>query len=83
MVADPEVSMLNIVLSAVCESTEAAWNEHCGDLEMVTVHRGSILDLKCDAVVSPANIAINPKSRGSYNRDRRGDASRARLYPTT
>src|SRR5262249_474085 len=27
----------------------------CGDLDFVTVHRGSILDVECDAVVSPAN----------------------------
>ncbi len=32
-----------------------AWDRYCGDLEGVTVHRGSILDVACDAVVSPAN----------------------------
>ena len=31
------------------------WDRYCGDLESVTVHRGSILDVACDAVVSPAN----------------------------
>lgn len=47
--------MLNIVLSAVDCSSEAAWNKHCADLEMVALHRGSILEVKCDAIVSPAN----------------------------
>jgi O-acetyl-ADP-ribose deacetylase (regulator of RNase III) len=32
-----------------------AWQRHCGDLPDVAVHRGSILDLGVDAVVSPAN----------------------------
>ena len=32
-----------------------AWREHCGDLEFVTIHEGSILDVACDAVVSPVN----------------------------
>jgi O-acetyl-ADP-ribose deacetylase (regulator of RNase III) len=32
-----------------------AWERFCGDLKFVEVHRGSILQLSCDAVVSPAN----------------------------
>jgi O-acetyl-ADP-ribose deacetylase (regulator of RNase III) len=32
-----------------------AWERFCGDLDGVAVHRGSILDLDVDAVVSPAN----------------------------
>jgi O-acetyl-ADP-ribose deacetylase (regulator of RNase III) len=32
-----------------------AWERACGGLDGVTVHRGSILDLNVDAVVSPAN----------------------------
>ena len=47
--------MLKIILVAVDEQLEAAWRKHCGDLDNVTVERGSILDVKCDAVVSPAN----------------------------
>lgn len=32
-----------------------AWKKACGDLDFVQFHRGSILDVNCDAVVSPAN----------------------------
>jgi O-acetyl-ADP-ribose deacetylase (regulator of RNase III) len=46
---------LKIVLAAVEEDLADAWERHCGDLPDVTVHRGSILDLSVDAVVSPAN----------------------------
>ena len=41
--------------AAVDEELALAWEHHCGDLPGVRVHRGSILDLECDAVVSPAN----------------------------
>jgi O-acetyl-ADP-ribose deacetylase (regulator of RNase III) len=47
--------MTTIVLCAVDQPLHAAWNRHCGDLENVEVHQGSILEAKCDAVVSPAN----------------------------
>jgi O-acetyl-ADP-ribose deacetylase (regulator of RNase III) len=47
--------MLQIVLSAVEDALVDAWKRFCGDLEFVSVHQGSILDLECDAVVSPAN----------------------------
>ncbi len=46
---------MKIVLAAVEEDLADAWTRHCGDLPNVTVHRGSILDLSVDAVVSPAN----------------------------
>ncbi|MEM9137224.1 MAG: macro domain-containing protein [Cyanobacteria bacterium P01_F01_bin.42] len=32
-----------------------AWKSSCGDLDFVAVYQGSILDVDCDAVVSPAN----------------------------
>lgn len=32
-----------------------AWQHFCGDLDMVTIRHGSILDVICDAVISPAN----------------------------
>jgi O-acetyl-ADP-ribose deacetylase (regulator of RNase III) len=44
-----------IVLTALDHALAAAWERFCGDLPGVTVHRGSILDVECDAVVSPAN----------------------------
>jgi hypothetical protein len=46
---------MNIVLAAVESDLADAWQLHCGDLLDVRVHRGSILDVHCDAVVSPAN----------------------------
>ncbi len=33
----------------------AAWGHFMGDLEFVEIHHGSIFEVKCDAVVSPAN----------------------------
>jgi O-acetyl-ADP-ribose deacetylase (regulator of RNase III) len=44
-----------IILAAVDDELESAWRRHCGDLEIVRIHRGSILEVECDAVVSPAN----------------------------
>lgn len=46
---------MKLILTAVDESLADAWTEFCGDLDFVTVHHGSILDVECDAVVSPAN----------------------------
>ncbi len=46
---------MKIVLAAVENELADAWERHCGDLPDVSIHRGSILDLSVDAVVSPAN----------------------------
>lgn len=46
---------MKLILTAVEESLADAWTKFCGDLDFVTVHHGSILDVDCDAVVSPAN----------------------------
>lgn len=46
---------MKIILSAVEEPLARAWETFCGDVPGVTIHRGSILDVACDAVVSPAN----------------------------
>jgi O-acetyl-ADP-ribose deacetylase (regulator of RNase III) len=46
---------MNIVLAAVDEPLAQAWEQYCGDIEFVRVHRGSILNVECDAIVSPAN----------------------------
>jgi O-acetyl-ADP-ribose deacetylase (regulator of RNase III) len=46
---------MNIILTAREDDLADAWERHCGDLENVCIHRGSILDVDCDAVVSPAN----------------------------
>lgn len=46
---------MKIILAAVDSPLADAWENFCGDLDNVTVHRGSILSLQCDAVISPAN----------------------------
>src|SRR4051794_40598373 len=46
---------MNIVLASIEPSLAAAWETFCGDLDFVSVHFGDILDVACDAVVSPAN----------------------------
>lgn len=46
---------MKIILSAVEPELANAWERFCGDLDIVEVHRGSILDLSVDAAVSPAN----------------------------
>lgn len=46
---------MNIILTSVDAGLAEAWARFCGDLDCVTVHYGSILDIACDAVVSPAN----------------------------
>ncbi|MDQ2829023.1 MAG: macro domain-containing protein [Chloroflexota bacterium] len=46
---------MEIILAAVDEPLARAWEQFCGDIDGVTIFRGSILDVACDAVVSPAN----------------------------
>ena len=50
-----EAPTLQILLSALDAPLADAWQSICGNLTCVQVHRGSILDLNVDAVVSPAN----------------------------
>lgn len=49
------VETMNIVLTAQENALADAWQRFCGDLPSVRIHRGSILDVTSDAVVSPAN----------------------------
>jgi O-acetyl-ADP-ribose deacetylase (regulator of RNase III) len=46
---------LKIILSTIDERLTSACHDACDEIEDVTVTTGSILDLKVDAVVSPAN----------------------------
>jgi hypothetical protein len=48
-------SKLKLILTATESGLAEAWKKFCGDLEFVQIHEGSILDVSCDAVVSPAN----------------------------
>lgn len=46
---------MKIILTAREAELEKAWKQHCGELENITVHQGSIFEVNCDAVVSPSN----------------------------
>src|SRR5437016_5649909 len=46
---------MNIILTAREPELADAWQQFCGDLDCVTIFNGSIFDVNCDAVVSPAN----------------------------
>ena len=46
---------MQIILTSRDQVLSKAWARYCADLEFVTLYDGSILDLNCDAVVSPAN----------------------------
>lgn len=48
---------MKIYLTAVEADLADAWRKFCGDVAgiEIEVHHGSIFDLQCDAVVSPAN----------------------------
>ena len=48
-------NLMRIILSAVDDRLADAWEAHCGDLDCVEIHRGNILNLNVDSVVSPAN----------------------------
>ena len=46
---------MNIILAALDDDMAEAWQTACSALPGVSIHRGNILDVACDAVVSPAN----------------------------
>jgi len=46
---------MKIILTSIDRKLLESWKRFCGDLNNVTIYHGSILDLECDAVVSPAN----------------------------
>jgi O-acetyl-ADP-ribose deacetylase (regulator of RNase III) len=46
---------MRIILTAVDQPLADSWQRFCGDVEGVNVHHGSIFDVHCDALVSPAN----------------------------
>ncbi len=48
-------SLQKLILCSVQRGLSIAWRKHFADLSFVEVYDGSILDLKVDAIVSPAN----------------------------
>ncbi len=47
--------LVKLILTAVDEALANAWQVFCSDVPDLVIHHGSILDVTCDAVVSPAN----------------------------
>lgn len=45
----------DVILVAVDDRTADAWSKAANGIDRVTVHKGSIVDVDCEAVVSPAN----------------------------
>ena len=43
---------MQLVLAAVDDDLVRAWDSTCGNMENVKIHRSSIFDVKCDAIVS-------------------------------
>lgn len=52
---DPTAAPLNLVLCAVSEPLAQAWDAAANGRPDVSVHRGSVLEVPAQAVVSPAN----------------------------
>ena len=46
---------MNIVLADIDGNLINAWNDAAGDNAHVTTYQGSIFEVECDALVSPAN----------------------------
>jgi hypothetical protein len=46
---------MKLILTALQPQLAQAWNSICGDFDFVSVYEGSIFEVSCDAVVSPAN----------------------------
>jgi O-acetyl-ADP-ribose deacetylase (regulator of RNase III) len=46
---------LNIILCSIEEELKTAWENFCGHWEFVSIYHGSIINVMCDAVISPAN----------------------------
>jgi O-acetyl-ADP-ribose deacetylase (regulator of RNase III) len=44
-----------LIFADIAESLVDAWRSHTEGLDFITCHHGSIFDLDCDAIVSPAN----------------------------
>ena len=47
--------MVEVILTSTSHDLSEAWRRFCGEYPGVRVHDGSILDVQCDALVSPAN----------------------------
>lgn len=46
---------MEIVLTATDDSLADSFDKHCSSLDSVSIYRGSIFDVDCDSVISPAN----------------------------
>jgi O-acetyl-ADP-ribose deacetylase (regulator of RNase III) len=70
---------MELILTGSDELADA-WERLCGHYDCVRVHRGSILDLTCDAVVSPANsFGFMDGGLDALYRQRFGDSIQERV----
>ncbi len=46
---------MKLILTAMDARLATAWSAACGDIDGVSIHKGSIFEVDCDVVVSPAN----------------------------
>ena len=47
---------MRIILAATDPTLAEAWERFCGDVDDVSIYRGSVLDVSCDAAVSPTDV---------------------------
>jgi O-acetyl-ADP-ribose deacetylase (regulator of RNase III) len=46
---------MNIILADINEEIVQSWRKRFAEMDDVSIHQGSIFDVECDAIVSPAN----------------------------
>ena len=69
---------MKLVLCAIEPPLADAWETFCGELDFVTVHRGSILDVESDAVAIHWQPALSHPSRLANRGSRLRSARTAR-----
>lgn len=55
---------MKIILAATDSALADAWQKYCGEITGVSIHRGSIFDLSCDAAVTPIDNSFGFMTSG-------------------
>ncbi len=55
---------MKIILAATDSALVDAWGKYCGEINGVSIHRGSIFDLSCDAAVTPIDNSFGFMTSG-------------------
>lgn len=50
----PSMPAPTLILTSITQQLDACWREACAGLDHIEYHVGTILDVACDALVSPA-----------------------------